>query len=262
LASGVGRIVRIVSEPEAEASDIGLTVSRRMKVLRLHGGVGRNRAKDTWDAIARLGTLTDALGVEAGLEPVASKCNPVGGHPVLGVGQRTGEIEWSRVGLGINASLEGIAAATAKPLREAPAGAAARERKADDRAGCYPVVQARSTACYPSGQIMTANYDWVAARPVVAAIARTPYAPAPFEQRTLVDGCSQHLGIGEHDVLRQLFALWCKANSTAAATPVHERIEHQPEEGCHHLKRWLLSAGRDLAREERQRTGEVAACQT
>ena len=73
LASGVGRIVRIVSEPEAEASDIGLTVSRRMKVLRLHGGVGRNRAKDTWDAIARLGTPTEALGVEAGLEPVASK---------------------------------------------------------------------------------------------------------------------------------------------------------------------------------------------
>ena len=137
----------------------------------------------------------------------------------------------------------------------------------DDRGGCYPVVQARSTACYPSGQIMTANYDRVAARPVVAAIARTPYAPALFEQRTLVDGCSQHLGIGEHDVLRQLFALWCKADSTAAdatdaATPVHERIEHQPEEGCHHLKRWLLSAGRDLAREERQRTGEVAACQT
>src|ERR1700730_7356161 len=102
---------------------------------------------------------------------------------------------------------------------------------------------------------------------VRAAVARAPYAPALLEGDCLGDGRTQHLRIGERDVFGQRLAIWCERDciavyATNAAAPIDERIEHQPEEGCHHLKRWLLSAGRDLAREERQRTGEVAACQT
>src|SRR5262249_7678959 len=44
-----------------------------------------------------------------------------------------------------------------------------------------------------------------------------------------------------------------------AAPAVDEGIEHDAEELIGELKRRLLAAGRSLAREERQRVGEVAA---
>src|SRR4030095_6707091 len=49
--------------------------------------------------------------------------------------------------------------------------------------------------------------------------------------------------------------------ATDASAAVDERIEHDAEELGHELERALLRAGGDLAREPRQRIGEIAAGQ-
>jgi hypothetical protein len=61
--------------------------------LRLHGGIGRNRRNCVEDAIARASARPPTLsGIEAGIETVAGKGEPVGGHPVLRIVERAGEI--------------------------------------------------------------------------------------------------------------------------------------------------------------------------
>jgi hypothetical protein len=83
-------------------------------------------------------------------------------------------------------------------------------------------------------------------------------------RRRLVDRRLRHLGIGERDVLGQLRALGRKAERRCAGASdgtaaVDERIEHQAEELAAELERAFLRAGRCLAREQRQRIGEIAA---
>src|SRR3984893_942970 len=222
--------MRVVGEPEAAAGDVGLAKCRRMKVLRLHGSVRRNGRYWVRNAIADLGTAPEALGVELGLQTVAGKGDAVGRHPMLRIGERAGEIERPRIRFRIDARLKGIAAAAAKPLRKPPAGAAARERKADDGPRRKAIIQTSRAARRLRGNIMTADHKGIAAGAVRAAIARTPYAPALLERKCLVDWCAQHLAIGERNVFRQRFAIGCEPgyapiDAADACTTVHAPIE-------------------------------------
>src|SRR3984893_2696304 len=226
--------MRVVGEPEAAAGNVGLAICRRVKVLRLHGGVRRNGRYWVRNAIAGLGTAPEALGVELGLQTVAGKGDAVCRHPMLRIGERAGEIERPRIRFRIDARLKGIAAPAAEPLRKAPSGPAARERKADDGPWRKAIIQTGRAACRLCGKIMTADHKGIAAGTVRAAIARTPYAPALLERKCLVDRCAQHLAIGERNVFRQRFAIGCEpgyapidAANTGAA--IHERIGHSPD---------------------------------
>src|SRR5262249_30720086 len=71
----------------------------------------------------------------------------------------------------------------------------------------------------------------------------------------------QQLGIGEREVLGQLFALRRKSDgATINLVPaVDERIEHDAEKLVGQLERHLLAAGRSFAREQRERVGEIGA---
>src|SRR5262245_32230873 len=129
---------------------------------------------------------------------------------MLRIGERAGEIERPRIGFRIDARLEGIAAPAAEVLRQAPAGAAARERKADDGPWRKAIIQTGRAACGVRGKIMTADHKGIAAGTVRAAIARAPYAPALLERECLVDRRAQHLAIGERNVFRQRLAIRCK----------------------------------------------------
>jgi hypothetical protein len=73
LAPGVARVMGVVSEPEAAAGYVGLAIRRRVKALRLHGGVRRNGRDWVRNAIARLGTAAEALGIELRLQGSVNK---------------------------------------------------------------------------------------------------------------------------------------------------------------------------------------------
>src|SRR5262249_32053327 len=162
------------------------------------------------NAITRLGTAPEALGVELGLQTVAGKGDSVSAHPMLRIGERAGEIERPRIGLRIDARLKGIAAPAPEVLRKAPAGAAPGERKAEDGPWRKAIIQTSSAACRVRGKIMTADHKGIAAGAVRAAIARAPYAPALLERECLVDRRAQHLAIGERNVFRQRLAIGCE----------------------------------------------------
>ena len=66
---------------------------------------------------------------------IAGKGEAVGRHPVIGEGERGGEIARAPLRRAVDAGLERIALAAAQSLREIPIGAGAGQREADDRAG-------------------------------------------------------------------------------------------------------------------------------
>ena len=110
---------------------------------------------------------------------------------------------------------------------------------------------------------MAADHRRIADGAVAAAIAAAPHAPALLEGRRLRRRLEQ-LGVGERDVVGQLFALGRKAERRAAGprdavAAVDERIEHDAEELVGQLERRLLRAGRGFAGEQRERVAEIAA---
>src|SRR5215472_4398143 len=162
---------------------------------------------------------------------------------MIGVGERGGEIGGTRARRAVEPGLERVALAGAKPLRQAPAGAAAGEREAHHRAGREAVIEPGRAACRRGGKIVAADHRGIAAGAIAAAVARAPRAPALLEARRLF----QYLCVGEGDVVGQLCALGRKADRGAAervASAVNEGIEHDAEELVGELERALLRAGR------------------
>ena len=223
-----------------------------MKILRLHGGIGRNRRNRVRDAIAGLGAAAETLRIEAGVEMVAGKSETVGGHPVLRIGERAGEIERSRTRCAIDARLEGIAAPAAKLLAQGssrcrrPRAQSRRPCPAQCDSPCRP--QRRPYARSGHGFPRPADRRWL----VVAAIGSAPHAPALLERDRLVDRRAQHLGVGECDVFRQRLALGCERDRRTEMPPTPARpstngSSMMPRELVHQLKRGLLRAGRHFA---------------
>src|SRR6516164_4690611 len=108
LASGVGRVARIKAERKTAAGEIGLAVRRRMEVLCLDCGVRREPAVDGREAIAAFYPPAERLRVEARAEMIAGKGEAVGRHPVIGVGERRGEIGGTRARRAVEAGLERV----------------------------------------------------------------------------------------------------------------------------------------------------------
>src|SRR5215510_333964 len=102
---------------------------------------------------------------------------------------------------------------------------------------------------------MAADDGDIAAGAVAAAIGATPYRPARLIDRCRLGRRLQHLGIGERDVLRQVFAFGSKAKrrmvAAAAdpAAPIDEGVEHHIEKLIGELECDLLRASRGLAGE-------------
>src|SRR5262249_47688308 len=142
-----------------------------------------------------------------------------------------GEIGGTRARRAVEPGLERIALAGAEPLRQAPVGAAAREREAHHRAGREAVIEPGRAAGRRGGEIVAAAHRGIAAGAIAGAVARAPRAPALLEawrrRRRF-----QYLCISERDVVGQLCALRGKADGGAAeraASAVDERIEHHVE---------------------------------
>jgi hypothetical protein len=76
---------------------------------------------------------------------------------VIGEGERGGEIGRAPSRRAVDAGLERIALAATQPLRQAPVGAAAGERDADDAVAGEMVVEPGRAARGARGQIMTAD---------------------------------------------------------------------------------------------------------
>src|SRR5262249_19195160 len=146
--------------------------------LHLDRGIGRNAAVDGGEAIAALDPPAIALRVEARGEMVAGKREAVGRHPVIGEGERRGEIGRPRARRAVDARLERVALSAAEARRQAPPGATAGKREADDAVGRETIVEAAGKACGGGGEIMAAHDDRIAWGAVAAAIGAAPRAPA------------------------------------------------------------------------------------
>jgi hypothetical protein len=123
--------------------------------------------------------------MEARGEVVAEGGEAVGRHPVIGVGDRGGEISGSQSGRGVDAGLERVAPAAAQRLRQRPIGAAAGEREAHDRIARRVKVDPGGDAGVARGEIVAADHRHIAARLVVAAEGAGPRGPALLEDRRL-----------------------------------------------------------------------------
>src|SRR4029077_14744824 len=111
----------------------GLAVARRTEVLRLRGGVRRHpESRQHREAVTAFKTRVVALSVEIRRELTAQRA-AVGGEPMIGEGERAGEIGRSHMGDAIDAGLHGVAAAAAEAACQTPIRAAARKREADER---------------------------------------------------------------------------------------------------------------------------------
>ena len=180
---------------------------------------------------------------------VAGEGDTVGRHPVLRIGEGGGEIGRTRAHGAVDAGLEGVAFAAPQPLREAPIGAAAGERKARRRVRRQAIVEAGGKPA------VRAERSWlpsasVAAAAACAAEAAAPRAPALREarRRRLGDRRLHCLGKGQRDLLRQ-----CAHAPSHSRSPARQRrrgrrvrIEHQIEELAAELECALLGAGRAL----------------
>src|SRR4029079_2903283 len=115
------------------AVEIGLAIARRGEPLRLDRPIGREPAVVGGKTIAALYPYAIALRVEARAEMVAGKGEAVGRQPMIGEGERGGDIGGTRARSAVETGLEGVALAAAYPPREVPVGAAAGEREAHHR---------------------------------------------------------------------------------------------------------------------------------
>ena len=112
-----------------------------MEPLGLDRRIGREPAVIGGKAIAALHPSAIALRVEARAEMVAGKGEAVGRHPVIGEGERGGDIGGTRARSAVETGLEGIALPAADPLSQVPVGAAAGEREAHYRARCEAIIE-------------------------------------------------------------------------------------------------------------------------
>ena len=258
LASGVGGIHRSVRQPEAAAGEIGLAVARRMEVLRLQRGIRRHPDDDAGDrhgiTIAAFEPRSVALADEGRPQLIAER-NAVGGEPVIGEGERGREIGRTGMRLGIDAGLEGIAAAAAQALRQSPVGAAAGEAEAVSDAWRGAIFHARSEAIVARGDIVGADCGIAVGR-TGAAEGRAPRRPAPFEALRSLVLLLQRLGISKRDIARQARILLrretCRAGAAGIAAAARSRIKHQIEEVRHQLIDALAGIGCRFAVEMRQ----------
>ena len=111
------------------------------------------------------------------------------------------------------------------------------------------VVEPGRAAGRARGKVVAADHREIAGRAVAGAIARAPHAPTLLEGGWLGRRLEQ-LGIGEGDVVRQLFALGRKADGTATVdrvAAIDEGVEHDAEELVRQLER-ALAARRSQAR--------------
>src|SRR5262249_24077057 len=123
----------------------------------LDRGVGREPAIDGGEAIAALQAAAEALRVEACGEVVAGKGEAVGRHPMVGEGERRGEIGRAPSRRAVDAGLERIALAATHPLPRARVGARAGERGADYAVAREMVVEPGRAARGARGKIVAAD---------------------------------------------------------------------------------------------------------
>ena len=204
FAPCIGRGVAIEAERKAAAGDIGLVETRHAEALRLQRRVGRHPADHGCEAIAAFGAAAEALRVEVGGEMVTEGGKAVGRHPMVGEGERTGEIPRTGAGGGVDAGLERVAPAAAEALRQAPVGATAGERKAGNGVGREVIVEPAGDAKSAGGEIMAADDCRIAVGVVITAVAASPRAPARLEgrRRRLGQGRLHRFGISEGNVPR------------------------------------------------------------
>src|SRR5215831_15368056 len=125
FAPCIGCGVASVAEGKAAADDIGLVVTRRAEALRLQRRVWRHPADHGCEAIAAFGAAAETLRGEVRGEMITEGGQAVSRHPMVGEGERTGEIPRTGAGDGVGAGLERVAPAAAEALRQVPIDAAA-----------------------------------------------------------------------------------------------------------------------------------------
>jgi hypothetical protein len=190
----------------------------------------------------------------------------VGRHPMIGEGEGRCEIGRAPARCAVDAGLEGIALAAAESLRQAPIGAGAGKREADDCTGRQMIVESSRAARRASGQVVAAAHGEIAGGAVAAAIGSTPHGPARLIDRHRLRRRLQYRGIGVGNVGRHGFAFGRKAERRVicpsdATAPIDEGVEHQVEELVDKLESDFLRAGRGFAGKLVQRSGEIVAGQ-
>src|SRR5262249_47526065 len=145
----------------------------------------REPAIESCKAIPALHASAERLRIKTGGKVVAGKGEAVGRHPVVGVGERGGEISRAPSRRAVDAGLKSGALYSADPPRQGPIGAAAGEREAHHGARREAIVEPGGAARGARRQIVAADHGHVAGRAVAAAIARPPHAPALLEARWL-----------------------------------------------------------------------------
>jgi len=172
-------------------------------------------------------------------------------EPVIGEGERTGQIKRPPMRLGIGASLERVAATRPERLREIPVGAAAGEAEAIHRVRRDVALHAGGEAVVARGDIIRSGRG-IAIDMARAAEGRAPRRPALIEALWLRFRLRpfQGLGISQRHIGRQACVLLrrktCRAAADMAAA-ARGRIEHQLHEIRHQLVGAFARTGRRLA---------------
>ena len=127
-ASRVGRGAARKGEAQAIAGHVCLNKRGYVEGLHLHGRIGGDGENRPAKMITGLGSSAIAVRIEVRrkFEPEHLTVRP---HPVLRIAERGGEISGAEIGDAVQAYLEHVAVPAPQPLRDAPVGAAAAERK-------------------------------------------------------------------------------------------------------------------------------------
>src|SRR5262249_43908821 len=143
------------------------------------GGDGENRPAKM---VTGLGSSAIAVRIEVrrkGFEPGHVTTRP---HPVLRIAERGGEISWAEIGDAVHACLEHVAVPAPEPLRDAPVGAAAAERKTHYGVGRQLIIETGGTSTGAGGKVMGADPNGITGSAARGPIAAAPHGPALLER--------------------------------------------------------------------------------
>ena len=270
LAARVTAVACVVVQAEAAQDLVRFAIAWRVEGLRLHRRIGGNPAEEGSKAPAALEASAIALRTKARCEVIAGKSEAVSRKPVLGKGERAGKVGGTVARDAVEAGLEGVAVAAPQSVGKPPIREPAGQRHAQCRARPDAIIDAARIAARARRHVVRADHHGVALGAVGAAIPARPHIPARLpEDRRRRGGSFEDFGVGERDFGRlRLFcskahrparehADTCSAHTAEPAVAIHERIEHQREELVAQLERAILRPRRRLARELRQRIGEI-----
>src|SRR5262249_37405825 len=128
FTASVGRGAARKGKAQASAGHVCLNERGYLEGLRLHGRIGGDGENRPAKMITGLGSsaIAGRIEVRRKFEPEPRTARS---HPVLRIAERGGEISGAEIGDAVPACLDHVAVPAPEPLRDAPVGAAAAERK-------------------------------------------------------------------------------------------------------------------------------------